>query len=58
MCVLIFCTIFSATFLILTTIKTQIIINAHICSGKMADIIGQILVKLEFSGQIFEKYTI
>ena len=24
----------------------------------MADIIGQILVKLEFSGQIFEKYTI
>jgi len=55
MCVLIFCTILSAQFLILTTIKPQIIINAQSCSGKVADIIGQILVKLEISGQIFEK---
>ena len=55
MCVLIFCTILSAPFLILTTIKPQIIINAHSCSGKVADIIGQILMKLEFSGQFFEK---
>jgi len=55
MCVLIFRTILSATFLILTTIKPQIIINAHSCSGKVAYIIGQILVKLGISGQIFEK---
>jgi len=55
MCVWIFCTILSATFLILTTIKPQIIINAHSCSGKVADIIGQILVKLGISGQIFGK---
>jgi len=33
------------------------IINAQSCSGKMADMIGQILIKLEFSEQIFEKST-
>jgi len=55
MCVWIFCTILSATFLILTTIKPQIIINAHSCSGKVADIIGQILVKLENVCKYFRK---
>ena len=56
-CVLIFCTILSATFLTLTTIKPRIIINAHSCSGKVANIIGQILMEIGNSGQIFEKKT-
>ena len=55
MCVLIFPTILYEKFLILTRIKPQIITNAHSCSCKVSVIIGQILVKLEFSGQIFEK---
>jgi len=55
MCVLIFCTILSAIFLILTTIKPQIIINAHSCSGKVADIIGQIFMNLEFSERFSKK---
>ena len=57
MCVLIFPTILYEKFLILTRIKPQIITNAHSCSRKVPVIIGQILVKLEFSGQIFEKST-
>ena len=56
-CVLIFPTILYEKFLILTRIKPQIITNFHSCSGKVPVIIGQILVKLEFSGQIFEKST-
>ena len=50
MCVLIFPTIWYEKFLILTRIKPQIITNAHSCSRKVPVIIGQILVKLEFSG--------
>ena len=57
MCVLILSTILSEIFLILTRIKLQIIINAHRCPRKVPVILGQILMKLEFSGQIFEKRT-
>ena len=55
MCVLIFSTILSETFLILTRNNLQIIINVHRCPRKVPVILGQILMKLEFSGQIFEK---
>jgi hypothetical protein len=55
MCVLIFSTTISETFLNLSKIQRDIIINVETSSSKMPIILSQILIKLEFSRQIFEK---
>jgi hypothetical protein len=53
----IFSTTLSKTFLILRRIRRDITINVHRSSCKMPDYSGQILMKIEFSRQMFEKYS-
>ena len=49
---------FSETFLFLRRIQRGVIVNTHRPSCKVPMIIvGQVLIKLEFSRQIFEKYS-
>jgi hypothetical protein len=57
MCVLIFSTVLSETFLILRRIQRDMIIIVHKSLCKVLDILVEILMKLEFSRQIKEKYA-
>ena len=57
MCVLIFYATLSETFLILRRTQRDIITNARRSSRKVQVILVRFLTKLEFSRQIFEKYS-
>jgi hypothetical protein len=57
MCVLIFCTRFARNILIIRRTERFMIENVYCSSCKVPVILNQILMKIKFSRQLFEKYT-